>query len=126
MKNTLKLENPISVNGKKVTEVTYDSNEITASLFSEADARRKMSAGMKNISLSPAVEFDTSLHLYLGFAAIIAVNSDFDFSDVERIHGIDIMSVVKIGRNFTLKSEDSRPNNSDEQSGATADTSTQA
>ena len=64
---------------------------------------------MKNTSISPAAEFDFGLHLYLGFAAIIAANPSYDFSDVERIKGHDVVEVMAIGRNFILASEKGQP-----------------
>ena len=126
MKGILKLENPILVDGKSVSEVSYDTNEITAALFAEADMKRRMAAGTKNVSIIPAAEFDFALHLYLGFSAIVAVNPSCSFEDMARIHGSDIIEVMDIGRNFILKSDASRQSNSDEQSGTTAEHSTQA
>ena len=126
MKNTLKLKNPIMVNNAQVAEVAYDADEITALLFAEAEARRKTAAGSKNVVITPAAEFDFGLHLYLGFAAILAVNPALDFSDVERIHGADLVKVMQIGRDFLLKSDGSAENNSDEQSETTPEPSTQA
>lgn len=105
MKNTLKLKNPIMINGERVTEVTYDANEIDGIMFATAEAKRKAAAGMRNTSITPAAEFDFGLHLYLGFAAIVAVNPAYDFSDVERIKGRDVVEVLAIGRNFMLASE---------------------
>ncbi len=106
---TLKLKNPIMIDGQKVTEVTHDSNEIDGILFATAESKRKAAAGMKNTSISPAAEFDFGLHLYLGFAAIIAANPAYDFSDVERIKGHDVVEVMAIGRNFILASEKGQP-----------------
>ena len=71
----LTLQNPITINGKKVKTLTYDS------------------AG--------AGELDYSLHAYLAMMAIVAVNSDIDVSDLERISGPDVMELMRIGRNFT-------------------------
>lgn len=105
MKETLKLKNPIKIDGKNVTEVTHDSNEIDGILFATAEAKRKAAAGMKNTSITPAAEFDFGLHLYLGFAAIVAANPSYDFADVERIKGHDLVEVMTIGRNFMLASE---------------------
>ena len=84
--------------------MTYDSNEIDGILFATAESRRKAAAGRKDISIAPAAEFDFSLHLYLGFAAIVAVNPSYDFSDLERIKGHDVVEVMTIGRNFMLAS----------------------
>lgn len=77
---TLTLKNPIMIDGKKVKEVTYNSNEIDGILFATAEAKKKAAAGMKNTTITPAAEFDVGLHLYLGFAAIVAVNPSYDFA----------------------------------------------
>ena len=112
---TLKLKNPIMINGEKITEVTHDSNEIDGILFATAESKRKAAAGMKNTSITPAAEFDFGLHLYLGFAAIVAVNPSYDFSDVERIKGRDIVEVMAIGRNFMLASDQAQPESASEE-----------
>lgn len=124
---TLELKNPILIDGKTVTEVTYDANEIDGVLFAEAEAKRKNAAGLKNTSITPAAEFDFGLHLYLGFAAIIAVNRNFDFSDVERIKGRDVVEVMAIGRNFMLGSDQEQPEkDSDEPTEIMPESTTQA
>lgn len=115
MKGTLKLKNPIKINGKDVTEVTYDNNEIDGILFTTAESKKKAAAGMKNTTISPAAEFDFGLHLYLGYAAIIAVNPTYDFSDMERIKGKDTVEVMGIGRNFMLASEEEPTENDSEE-----------
>ncbi|MBO5953355.1 MAG: hypothetical protein J6Q53_04445 [Oscillospiraceae bacterium] len=130
MKGTIKLDNPIAVaiDGKQVqlAELKYDTNEITGALFCEADSKRRFAAGAKNVSIAPAAEFDCGLHLYLGFAAIIAADSNIDFADLERIHGADLIDVMEVGRNFIMKSEDSAQSNSDDHSETTAEPTTQA
>lgn len=104
-------QNPIMIDGKEVKEVTYNSNEIDGILFATAEAKKKAAAGMKNTTITPAAEFDVGLHLYLGFAAIVAVNPSYDFSDVERIKGRDVVEVMAIGRNFILTSEQGQQEN---------------
>ena len=127
MSQTLKLINPIMINGNQVNEVTYDANEIDGILFATAESKRKAAAGMKNATISPAAEFDFGLHLYLGFAAIVAVNQSYDFSDVERIKGADIPKVMSIGRNFMLASgREQQENDSDEPTETTPESTTQA
>lgn len=105
VKDTLPLRKPIMIDGQSVSAVTYDSDEIDGILFATAESKRKAAAGIKNTSISPAAEFDFGLHLYLGFAAIVAANPSYDFSDVERIKGRDVVEVMAIGRNFILASE---------------------
>lgn len=125
--DTLKLKNPIMIDGKEITEVTYDANEINGVLFATAEAKRKAAAGMQNTSITPAAEFDFGLHLYLGYAAIIAVNPSYDFSDVERIKGHDNVKVMGIGRNFMLASgEEQQPKDSDAPIETTQESTTQA
>lgn len=126
MKGTIKLKTPIIVNGQQVAELTYDTDEITAGLFSTADTRRRISAGVKNVTIVPTAEFDFPLHPYLGYAAIIAVNPQYDFSDLERVKGKDMLKIMEIGRNFILQSEGSGQSTSDEPSEITAEPTTQA
>lgn len=113
IKGTLRLKNPILINGNEITEVSYDSNEIDGILFATAESKRKAAAGRKDISIAPAAEFDFSLHLYLGLAAIAAVNPSYDFSDLERIKGHDVVEVMSIGRNFMLASGEKESQESD-------------
>jgi hypothetical protein len=121
MKKTLTLRNPIKINGKSVGKLTHDANEITAQMFAEADASKMKASGSTGGNLSGAVELDYGLHLYLGFMAIKAVNPEYDLADLERIHGYDVMEVMKIGRNFitSRQVEGSNPDSSDEQSETT-------
>lgn len=98
------LKNPILINGKKVSELTYDINEITPAGFAEAEFRKTRANGSKGAPSSAAIELDYSLHLYLGFAAIIAVNPEIDWADLERAKGTDVMAVMKVGRNFIIAS----------------------
>ena len=126
-KNTLTLKNPIMINGEKVSEMTYDTNEIDGVLFATAENKKKAAAGMKNMTITAAAEFDFGLHLYLGFAAIIAVNPSYDFSDMERIKGRDVVEVMQIGRNFMLASDKASPeSDSDEHTETTPESTTQA
>lgn len=124
---SIKLKNPIQINGKQVDELTYDINEITPLGFAEAEYRKTRANGSKGAPSSAAVELDYSLHLYLGFAAIIAVNPAYDFNDLERIHGSDVMEVMKIGRNFIIASaQDSTAEKSENASETTPASTTQA
>lgn len=100
---TLKLRNPIKINGKEVKKLTYDVNEITVEAFIEAELR-KFNAGSKKGVNAAAMEMDYSMHLQLGFAAIVAVNADIDYSDLNRLKGYDLISVARIGRSFTTPS----------------------
>ena len=127
MKGIINLTNPLKVNNKDLTALSYDTEEITGLLFAEADARKMKASGSKSGNLAGAAEIDYSLQLYLGYATVIAVNSEIDWSDMERIKGHDVMEVLKIGRNFIVKSEAASPaGDSGEPSETTPDASTQA
>ena len=126
MKGIIKLVNPITVNNKELAELQYNTDEITGALFCEADSKRRFAAGSKNVSIAPAAEFDYGLHLYLGYAAVVAASGEIDFADLERIHGADLVGIMEVGRNFIMKSEDSEQNNSDDASETTAAPTTQA
>lgn len=106
MKGTVKLSNPITINGKPVNSLNYDTNEITAAAFAQADSA-KVNQQQHKGNLAGAVELDYALHIYLGFASITAVNPEIDMTDLERIKGPDVIEIMKIGRNFiTERSED--------------------
>lgn len=101
---SIKLKKPLTINGANVEELTYDINEITPAGFAEAEFKKSQASGSKGAPNAGAVELDYSMHLYLGFAAIIAVNPQYDYNDLQRISGPDVMSVMKIGRNFIIAS----------------------
>ena len=94
------LRAPIMINGQEVKELTYNTAEITAGQFCEAEALKFAAAGNKP-SLT-TYEFDHGLHLYLGMMAVIAVNPHIDVKDLERVKGFDMIELAKVGRNFIL------------------------
>lgn len=126
--DSIKLKKPIKVNGKTVEELTYDVNEITPAGFAEAEFRKSQASGSKGAPSAAAVELDYSMQLYLGFAAIIAVNPQYDYNDLQRVSGPDVMSVMKVGRNFILTSaaEESEAEGSENASETTPESITQA
>lgn len=125
MKGSIELINPVKIDGKNIKKLAYDTDEITPELFAEAEGK-KLKATKVNGNLSGAMELDYPLHLYLGIAAIVAVNPDYTFEDVARIKGHDVVEVMKIGRNFIVKSEESQDEDSDEQSETSPESTTQA
>ena len=91
----LTLQNPITINGKKVKTLTYDTDAITVGMFADAEARKLRATSNKGGGSAGACELDYSLHAYLAMMAIVAVNSHIDVSDP------DVMELMRIGRNFT-------------------------
>lgn len=106
MVKTLTLDNPLTINGIDVRELTYDTNEITALHFAEADAHRQIATAArysgKKVGIAASAELDYTLHLYLGVMAVIAVNPQYAVEDLERVKGDDTRQLMGIGRNFML------------------------
>ena len=98
--NKITLSEPLLINGQKVTELTYNTNEITAGQFCEAEALRWQAAGNK--AVFNVCEFDHGFHMYLGMMAVIAVMPHVDIMDLERLKGRDMVQLMKIGQNFIL------------------------
>ena len=100
MADTIKLSNPIKINGSLVSELKYDIDEITAENLCEADARASTGLAARGIQNMNLAEFNTSLHFYLGCFAIIACDSSIDIEDLKRIKGRDSNKIRKIGQGF--------------------------
>ena len=130
MKQKFELNKPLLVNGKERKEFEYDFEEISCEQFSLASSYADSKALIANQQGRPSaaiMEQNASLHMYLGMMAIIAVNQDIDISDLERIKGYDLVSLTSIGRNFISGRSEviSEQNNSEEQSEATPESTTQ-
>lgn len=128
MRESIHLLKPIEINGKQYPELTYDCDEITAEMFNRASvlaASAGKQSGEANLSV---MELDSSLHMYLGMMAITAINPEIDIQDLKRVKGIDIVKIVRVGRNFITRSvgEVLEENNSDEPSDGTPEPSTPA
>ena len=103
MKDTLTLKKPLTINGKKVKELTYDFEEIDGELWDEAVQRSNRSDRNYNIAM-----YDYIFHKNLFYAAVIAVNPDISWEDLDRITGFDIQNVANTGLFFiTNASEES-------------------
>ncbi|SCJ81259.1 Uncharacterised protein [uncultured Flavonifractor sp.] len=126
-KKTLKLDEPVLIDGKEVSELTYDPMEITAAQFSEACARSSAINKSKSFSFKMR-ENDYALHLYLGMFAVIAVNPGIDVADLERIKGFDVLKLTDIGMLFTYRRSGATSGEkpSEEPSESTAEPSTRA
>ena len=126
MKKIINLKNPILINNKMVSEISVDPEEITTALYAEADYRRRIASGAKNAAFVPLYELDFGLYPYIGFAAAIAINTEYSFEDLERIHGSDVIAFTEVGRTFLLQSEDAQSSASGEKSETIPEPSTQA
>lgn len=123
---TIALSKPVLINGVEVKEMTYDTDEIDGALYAQAENAKMKASGSKGGNLAGAVELDYSLHLYIGFAAVIAVNPAYTFEDMERIKGRSLREFSKIGRSFFIGSGSSEADSSGEQSETTPEHTTPA
>lgn len=120
-KNILILDNPIEINDKKVSKLAYDAQEITVDLYMSACAKAAAATAIGGASAASIKikEVDYNLHLFIGMAAVIAVNPEIDFSDLERVKGFDLLDLANIGSFFIMRrsaepSDRSDSENSDE------------
>lgn len=129
MKGTIKLANKLEINGKTVAELAYDTDTIDAEAFIAAESMKTVKAtrsASRNALTGVTMEMDYSFALFLGYFAIIGVKPEIDVTDLERLHGADLLAVQKVGRNFLTASEGSPEETSDEPSGITPESITQA
>ena len=126
MRESIHLLKAIEINGKQYQNLTYDWDEITPGLFHRASALASAALKTGNANMS-IMALDSSLNMYLGMMTILAVNPEIDVQDLERVKGMDVIKIVRIGRNFISRSvvEDSEENNSDEPSDGTPEPSMQ-
>lgn len=130
MKETFELNNSIKINGQDVKKLEYDFDEITCELFTMAsnyaDAKT-LRANQQGRPSAAIMEQNVSLHMYIGMAAVVAVNLGIDVTDLERIKGFDLIRLSQLGRNFIAgrSAELSDQSNSEERSEVTPESFTQ-
>lgn len=124
-KGTLKLDNPIKINGVVREELDYNVREITALQFSEACAASAAIDKTRPTTFQ-LMQNDRALCMYLGFMAVIAVNPEISVDDLERIKGNDIFHFTNLGLLFMVGSleADLQENNSEKPSESTPDSFT--
>lgn len=112
MVKTIKLKNSLLVNGKAINELQYDTEEITVEHFAKAEGMKAQALQKQSgtMMVSPVAETDYSMHIYLGYMAVIALadknGESIDVNDLKRIKGHDLKKIMEVGRNFMLKSEE--------------------
>ncbi|MDE5756978.1 MAG: hypothetical protein K2H85_00045 [Allobaculum sp.] len=92
-KGTLKLKKPIEINGKEIYSLSFDSEQIDLDLMSQAEAQARQKRPPNDTSLMTLGETDYTYHLFLGMAAVIAVNPWIDWEDLKRVKGNDLKTV---------------------------------
>lgn len=118
MKGEIPLRNPIKINGKKVSKLTYDTEKISIDDVLDAYAHSK--------ERTYAVEQDHGVSLYLGFYAVIKENKEIDIEDLKRLVGFDLIQLTNIGSLFSIGWVGPKADSSEETSEPTADDSQSA
>ena len=117
--NPIKLRTPILINGDQRKELSWSADALTVDLFDQASKL----ASQGGVAFS-TYEVDTKLHRLLGCAMIISVNPEIDFRDLDQVKGMDIFSIVRIGRFLALQSGISEEETSEDASDSTQANST--
>lgn len=118
MKGTIILRNPIKIDGKKVKEITYDTEKITIEDY--------LAAMEKGDKQSVTAHTDKGAQLYLGFYAAIEENPKIDIGDLQRVTGYDLIQFSDIGFLFTVGREAPQDDQSEETSEPTPEDSQSA
>ena len=119
------LSKPIEINGKTYRDLSYDMDEITMELQARAEGEAKKLSS-KSGGFSMVQETDYTYQTFLGMAAVIAVNPNFDWMDLKRIKGRDLKKLNNIGRLYFFGSEEPDEDSSENAPELTPSGSTQA
>lgn len=100
MQESIELRKPVRIDDEMVDELTYDVDKVTPEQFIEAEILAANVATQHRMVSTKVVELDAGFQYYLGVMAIIAENPEYSVQDIERIKGPDVLTVMKVGRNF--------------------------
>jgi hypothetical protein len=92
---TLKLSKPIDINGEKVSELSYDFENMTARDKAEATKAFKKAGNMVMVQ-----ELDSDYHLYLFAAAVRKENPSIEVEDILRMSAKDAVKAEAAVRDF--------------------------
>jgi hypothetical protein len=97
------LTKPVDINGDKVTELSYNFEDMTARDKAEATKAFKKAGNMVLVQ-----ELDSDYHLYIFATSVKKVEPSFEIEDVLRISFKDAVKAEALVRGFFfLNSEDS-------------------
>lgn len=120
---TLKLIQPLKVNGIERKELTYDIYALTVEDYANAENTKVKMLSEGSLG-SGFVQTDFTLQICLGMQAIAKVNNDISIDDLKRISGYDVVSLGSIGQRFFMKPAESESNISEKQPEVTQESST--
>ena len=100
---TLKLTNPLMINGEQRDSLTYDLSLLDINGVTRAQVLKGRIAGPSAASIPQVAQTDMALHICLGMEAIIAANKDISEEDLMRLKGYDLNQLGNIGMHFFIK-----------------------
>ena len=121
MKTTIKLKNPIKVDGKEVKELPFDTDVFT---LEELQRANKKIAKLKEITY--VMELDPD-YQFIVASLIVEKTSKNEISseDLSRLKGTDLFTLTREGRNFLLESDEEVQENTEKQSEPTVESTEQ-
>jgi hypothetical protein len=121
MQTTIKLKNPIKVDGKEVKELPFNTDVFT---LEELQRANKKVAKLKEITY--VMELDPD-YQFIVASLIVEKTSKNKISseDLSRLKGTDLFALTREGRNFLLESDEEVQENTVEQSEPIAESTEQ-
>ncbi len=121
MKTTIKLKNPIKVDGKTVKELPFDTDVFT---LEEMQRANKQLSRVKEVSYVVEVDPD---YQFIVASLIVEKTSGNKISseDLSRLKGVDLLTLTREGRNFLLGLDEEVQENTEKQSEHTVESTEQ-
>ena len=116
--NTIKLKNPIKINGKEKKELPFDTSTFGMNELERANKLNTKAAG----GVPVVQEVDYNYHLLIAMVIIeTTTGGDISIDDLKsELKGHDLFKVQEAGRNFLLGLDTQNQEQSDEQPEITA------
>ena len=118
----IKLSKPLLVNGEYLNELTYDIEELSINHITKAEGLKAKIGGKDIVGSITIAQADYALHICIGMHAIMAVNSDIEVEDLQRLKGYDLTKLAAIGQRFFIEPVEQEQATSSEQQEDTQDT----
>ena len=116
------LRKPLLINGEYRKELTYDIDELDINRITKAEGLKAKIGGQDTVGTISIAQTDYALHICIGMHAIMAVNSDIEVEDLQRLKGYDLTKLAAIGQRFFIEPVEQEQATSSEQQEDTQDT----
>ena len=102
-KQEIVLVNPLKVNGKDLTTLSYDISKISINDLADIEKERSQMLGTQAGTIFRVMQNDNLMHTLLGMHAVIKCNPEIDINDLKRLEGYDLYQMSLIGMSFFSK-----------------------